>query len=203
MRWLFFDVGSTLVDEQAAYDHRIRDMLQGTGLTFVQVAAKRLELAQVGLDGNAAVIAHYGLTKTPWHSEDERLYPDAPRVLRTLASRGYRLGIVANQNPGLPERLAAWGIGHSFSVIASSAELGLAKPDPAIFEKALEMAGCAPCDAVMIGDRLDNDILPAKQLGMETVRLRQGLAACQPRELGAGYADHTVDSLTDLLEIFV
>ncbi len=200
-KWLFFDIGSTLVDEQKAYDHRIRDMIAGTELTFAEVHAKRVELAKQGMDGNAAVIAYYGLSKTPWHSEDETLYPDAKPILEVLANRGYRLGVLANQNPGLRARLAAWGIADYFAVIASSSELGLAKPGPAIFEKALEMAGCAPSEAVMVGDRLDNDILPAKRAGMHTVWLRTGLAAQQPRVLGAGYADHIVDSLLELEEL--
>ncbi len=201
-KWLFFDVGSTLVDEGAAYDHRILDMIAGTELTFAQVHKKRLELAQQGLDGNSAVIDYFGLKKTPWHSEDEILYADAPGILEALANCGYRLGIIANQNPGLAQRLAAWGIGERFDVTVSSSDVGAAKPDPAIFEAALTMAGCAPGEAVMIGDRLDNDIIPAKQAGMETVWVRSGLAAWQPVELARDWADHIVHSLAELTDIF-
>ncbi len=197
-KFLFFDVGSTLVDEQAAYDRRIMDMIAGRNLTFAQVHEKRLELARQGLDGNSAVIACLGLKKTPWHSEEETLYAQAPAVLEALVEKGYRLGILANQLPGIADRLAAWGIGDYFSVIAASAEMGVAKPDPAIFERALAMAGCSASEAVMIGDRLDNDILPAKKAGMGTIWLRSGLAAWQPRELGNGYADVICDSLEEL-----
>lgn len=201
-KWLFFDIGSTLVDEQAAYDQRIRDMIQGTGLTFAEVAAKRGELARQGLDGNAAVIAYYGLKKTPWHSELETLNADAQAVLQELVNRGYHLGVLANQNPGLHERLTGWEIREYFAVIASSAELGFAKPEPAVFEKALEMAGCSLPEAVMIGDRLDNDIVPAKEIGMNTVWYRSGLSSCQSRDLGKGIADVIIDSLGELLDIF-
>ncbi len=197
-KWIFFDIGSTLVDEQVAYDHRIRDMIAGTDLTFEEVDAKRVELAEQGLDGNSTIIAYYGLKKTPWHSEDEMLYSDTKAVLAELVSRGYHLGVLANQNPGLRQRLADWGIADYFSVIASSSELGLAKPDTKIFEKALEMAGCTAAEAVMIGDRLDNDIIPAKRLGMQTVWIRSGLAAFRPTKLGTGYADFVIDSLKGL-----
>ncbi len=201
--WLFFDIGSTLVDEQIAYDHRIMDMITETNLTFAQVHAKRAELTQQGVDGNSAVITHYGLKKTPWHSEDEVLYADAKSVLKQLTSLGYHLGIIANQAPGVAKRLAVWGIADYFTVVASSSEIGVAKPDPLIFEKALAMAGCAASQAVMIGDRLDNDIIPAKKAGMQTVWFRSGLAAFQTKELSAEYADAIIDSLLELTSIFV
>ncbi len=201
--WIFFDIGSTLVDEQAAYDHRIKDMIAGTNLTFEEAHAKRIELALQGLDGNSAIIKFFGLTKTPWHSEDETLYADADRVLRDLKSRGYKLGIIANQAPGATERLSNWGIADCFSVIASSSELGVAKPDLQIFEKALAMAGCTASQSVMIGDRLDNDIIPAKQYGMQTIWMRQGLSSYQPKELGAGYADYVIDNLSELKELCI
>lgn len=47
-QWLFFDIGSTLVDEEAAYNHRITDMIAGTELTFKEVCEKRVEYAQQG-----------------------------------------------------------------------------------------------------------------------------------------------------------
>lgn len=197
-RWLFFDIGSTLVDETEAYDHRIRDMIVGTGLTFAEVDKKRMELARQGLDGNTAVITHFGLKKTAWHSEDEKLYPEAKGLLERLKGRGYKLGVLANQVAGISDRLQSWGIGEYFDVIASSAELGVAKPDAAIFERALEMAGCTAGQAVMIGDRLDNDILPAKGLGMMTIWIRNGMAAVQEKKWSEGIADLVVDSLAEL-----
>lgn len=61
--WLFFDVGSTLVDESAAYDHRLKDMLAGTGLRFEEVDQMRTQFAAQGIDGNAEVIRFFGLKK--------------------------------------------------------------------------------------------------------------------------------------------
>ena len=71
IKWIFFDVGSTLVDETKAYDHRIWDMIENTDITFSSFDAKRIELAKKGFDGNSEAIKYYGLNKTPWHSEDE------------------------------------------------------------------------------------------------------------------------------------
>ena len=200
--WIFFDVGSTLVDETEAYDHRARDMLRGTGISFSAFDRKRTELARQGLDGNTEAIRYFGLRKTPWHSEDERPYDDVAQTLQGLKNRGYRLGIIANQVPGTAKRLDAWGLLRYFDVVAASAELGVAKPNPRIFEKALAMAECHPQNAVMVGDRLDNDMIPAKALGMQTVWLRRGTARYQNAALGRQVADHVIDELSDLKRIF-
>ena len=56
--------------------------------------------------------------------------------------------------------------------------------------------------AVMVGDRLDNDIRPAKNLGMKTVWIRKGLSMYQNKDLGKNVADWIIDNLSDLLDIF-
>lgn len=202
VKWIFFDVGSTLVDETEAYDHRVREMIIGTDITFSNFDSKRIELAKQGFDGNSEVIKFFGLTKTPWHSEDEIPFADSLEILKLLKSRGYNLGIIANQAIGIEQRLEEWGLLKYFDIVASSAELGVAKPDKLIFEKAFELAGCGPENSVMVGDRLDNDIIPAKALGMKTVWIRKGLAVYQNIELGNDIADWVIDKLSDLGEIF-
>lgn len=202
IKWLFFDIGSTLVDETKAYDHRAREMIENTNITFDDFDKKRIELAKLGFDGNSEAIKYFGLNKTPWHSEDEVPFADSISVLDLLKCRGYKLGIIANQIPGAKERLERFGLLKYFTVVVTSAEIGVAKPDRLIFEKALELAGCQPQNAVMIGDRLDNDIIPAKVIGMNAVWVRHGLAIYQPLDLGRNIADWIIDDLSDLIEIF-
>ena len=201
VRWLFFDVGSTLVDETAAYDHRIREMIAGTEVTYEQFQRKREEFARQNMRGDLEAAAFFGLTKTPWHHEEERPYPEAAGVLAALHERGYRIGVIANQSAGTADRLTAWGLMAHIDLVVASAEEGVAKPDPAIFRIALERAGCAPGEAAMIGDRLDNDIAPAKAVGMRTVWLPQGPAAWQSVRRAAECPDKRVESLTELLEV--
>ena len=122
-QWIFFDVGSTLVDEAAAYDHRVRDMISGTSITFQEFDNARIAFAKQGLDGNSAAIKHFGLTKTLWHPEDEVSYSDAHDTLAALCGKGYQLGIIANQSSGTAERLELWGLRKFFGVIAASAEI--------------------------------------------------------------------------------
>ena len=65
IKWIFFDIGSTLVDETEAYDHRAREMLCGADISFSEFDRKRIELARMGFDGNSAAIKYFGLEKTP------------------------------------------------------------------------------------------------------------------------------------------
>ena len=201
IKWIFFDVGSTLVDETEAYNHRAREMISGTGITFKEFDDIRIALAKQGLDGNSAAIKYFGLTKTPWHSEDELPYSDTQSTLAALVDKGYKLGIIANQKLGTKERLDSWGLRQYFDVIAASAEIGYAKPDKEIFEKAFELAKCTAAESMMVGDRLDNDIIPAKSLGMKTVWIKNGLAQHQNIELGEGVADYQIHSLSEILLI--
>ena len=95
-----------------------------------------------------------------------------------------------------------WGLLRYIDVVAASAELGVSKPDRAIYDKALEMAGCTAQEAVMIGDRLDNDISPAKKLGMKAIWIRQGFAIYQNPYIAEYQPDYIVDSLSELKEMF-
>ena len=106
-KWIFFDVGSTLVDETEAYNHRAREMIENTDITFSVFDEKRIELA-----------------------------------------------------------------------------------------------GCQLQNAVMVGDRLDNDIIPAKALGMKTVWIRKGLSIYQNIDLGKNIAEWVIATLSDLKVIF-
>ena len=175
--WIFFDLGSTLIDETKADARRIREMIAGTNISNEAYCKKRFEMIRRGLPGDEAAIAYFQLKKAPWHSEEEVPYPDAAPTLNELKRRGYRLGVIANQNPGTEQRLAGWNLITCFSQIVASAETGVAKPDPAIFRYALQQAHCSAQNAAMIGDRLDNDIAPANRLGMHTVRILRALVS--------------------------
>ncbi len=130
----------------------------------------------------------------------DRAYPQAGPLLGRL-SRRFRLAVIANQSAGAEERLRRYGLLDYFDFVLGSADIGLQKPDPRIFRLALEKAGCTPHEAAMIGDRPDYDIYPAKQLGLRTIRVRQGPAACQVPRSPDYEADVTVNSLDELGEV--
>ena len=201
-QWLFFDIGSTLVDETGAYHHRITEMIRNTSVSFEEFDRMRIHFAKQGLNGDAEAIRHFGLTKTSWHSEDEVPYDDAAASLKELKLRGYHIGIIANQAAGSADRLAAWGLLEYIDVVAASAELGVSKPDRAIFEQAFKMANCTPTEAAMIGNRLDNDIIPAAELGMLTVWIPNGLSIYHEPAKFHCRPDFIIENLSGLLTIF-
>lgn len=103
-------------------------------------------------------------------------------LLAGLAAAGHRLVLASNNSPRALRRLDALGLLRHFAVREVSETLALAKPDPRFFAVLLAAAGATPADALMVGDRLDNDIIPAKRLGMRTLRVRHGShAAVEPR----------------------
>ena len=166
-KYVFFDVGTTLVDEEKAYDYRAYEMIQNTNITFNEFDKKRIELAKQGLDGNSAAIKEFGLTKTRWPSEKEILYNDTVDLLEYLKNKKYKLGIIANQEVNLKKRLEAFGILKYFDLVIVSKEVGVSKPDKEIFDISLSKAKCKSQECIMIGDRLDNDILPANQVHLK------------------------------------
>lgn len=204
IRWLFFDVGSTLVDETEAYNHRIRDAIAGTDITFEQFQEKRLEFANQNLKSDLEALKFFGFEKPAWHREDEVPYPEAEEILQYLKNLGYKIGVIANQSIGTAKRLEQWNLLQYIDVVAASTELGLAKPDVAIYQKAFELAGCTAEEAVMIGDRLDNDMVPAKKLGMRAVWVKQGFNAYQDTSLiEVEYQpDAAIETLSELKNYF-
>lgn len=201
IKWLFFDVGSTLIDETECYNHRIRDAIEGTNITFEQFNEKRIFFAKQNLKGDIEALKFFGLTKTPWHREDEIPYEEAEHVLKTLYDKGYNIGIIANQSFGTEKRLEDWGLLKYIKLVVASAEEEVAKPDKEIFLRALSRAECLPENAVMIGDRIDNDIEPANKLGMKTIWVKQGFAVYQTPFNDIQKANYAVDKLQDILEV--
>jgi putative hydrolase of the HAD superfamily len=93
-------------------------------------------------------------------------YPDVAPALRDLRDRGLRLVSVSNWDCSLPSVLERCGLGELLDGAVSSAVAGARKPDPAIFRPALELAGCAPDEAVHVGDTPEEDVEGARAAGI-------------------------------------
>jgi putative hydrolase of the HAD superfamily len=98
-----------------------------------------------------------------------RAYPDAAPVLRALRARGLRLVVVSNWDVSLHERLEETGLAPLVDGAVASAELGHAKPDPAIFAHALGLAGVPAEAALHAGDSLEADVEGARAAGLRAV----------------------------------
>ena len=96
-------------------------------------------------------------------------YPDAVPALETLHDRGLRLVVVSNWDCSLPRVLDGCGLGEMLDGTITSAGAGARKPDPAIFERALELAGCEPEEALHVGDTADEDQAGARAAGIRSL----------------------------------
>lgn len=201
VKWLFFDIGSTLVDETKVYDDIFQKIAVAAGVSAEYVKNLAIGFYRQNKRGHSEVMRLLGVEYPEWSPLYEELYPDTVKCLEVLEKK-YRLGIIANQIPGAEKRLEGMGIRRYFDPIVTSAEEGVAKPDSGIFRIALNRAGCAPEQAVMIGDRIDNDIVPAKQMGMKTVRIKQGVGKYWNIQGECETPDYEVNSLSELLSIF-
>jgi 8-oxo-dGTP diphosphatase/putative hydrolase of the HAD superfamily len=201
IEWLFFDVGSTLVSEEKPFLDRLHKIAEEVSEPFESIQEKVLQLYREKKKGERVLIEEYGMERPRWRTEDEELFHGAYECLEQL-SKKYKIGIIANQVPGTAARLEKHGVLKFIDLVIASAEEGLEKPDRRIFELALARANCKPENAVMIGDRVDNDIIPAKKMGMKTVRVRQGMwkywEVCGEEE----QADYEIDDLSEVLVLF-
>lgn len=202
IQWCFFDLGSTLIDETDAWRARLIDTIEQNNRseTAECLMDQMNEYAENSCRPYQELTTSLCMTATPWRADQERLYPQAAKCLAGLHER-YSIGIIANQVRETRERLRRLGIAPHIDLLAASDEVGIAKPDPEIFLYALRRAGISAQCAVMIGDRIDNDIRPAKALGFQTIWIRQGLGGlCAPR-CEAERPDYAVNSLEELRTI--
>jgi len=101
--------------------------------------------------------------------------PEADAVVRDLG-RDHRLGLVTNGAPDVQrEKLSHTALAPLFEVTIISAEIGIGKPDPRIFEAALASLRIAPQDAVMIGDSLARDVAGAHAAGLRAIWVDRGV----------------------------
>ena len=180
IRLVVFDVGETLIDETRLWGEWA-DWLGITRLTFFAalgavIAAKRhhrqvFELLRPGIDlarERQARQAQGRLTRI----EERDLYPDVVPTLARLRKAGYAIGLAGNQPIEFETEIRALGL--AVDLVASSACWGVEKPDPAFFRRLVVESGVEPGEIAYVGDRLDNDVLPAVAMGMTGVFLRRG-----------------------------
>ncbi len=127
----------------------------------------------------------------------EDLFPEVFGVLRDLARR-YRMAAITNNDSWVRDRAASAGISDWIEHWAISSEIGAEKPDERIFRAALDLAGCRPEVAVMVGDRLDRDLVPAKRLGFRTVWILRNEAPDAPTPEQVAVPDAAIHTLDDL-----
>lgn len=104
-------------------------------------------------------------------SSTYRLFDDVRPALTQIEERGHRLGLISNFEGWLEQILVEQEVGESFDVTVISGVEGVEKPDPAIYELAVQRAGVDPSRCVHVGDSVALDVVPATQVGIKAVLL--------------------------------
>lgn len=202
-RWVILDVGETLIDETRMWA-AWADEIGVPRLTFMSAFGAIVARGQQYQD----ILAYFPVDD--WRTQRDfveaklggfrpgDLYVDVLPALALLRERGLHIAIIGNQPAQRTQELRAIGV--DAEVMAMSDEMGVAKPDAAFFAEALRRIGDPdPGRVAYVGDRIDNDVIPACDAGMRSVWLRRGPWGVVPTEIPAE-ADLVVGSLAELVE---
>ena len=213
LEMVFFDIGGVMYDD-SIYARSWMRALRESGAEFTddefewEYAAARAAQSEsfrrlltrrfLGSDDDLATVearaARY------WAYPPTALYADVVPCLEELAG-SYRLGVIANQPTSVRHAMERDGLTRFFEVWGVSDDLGLQKPDPKLFSHVLYTAGISPARAVMLGDRLDYDVRPAKLAGMRAVWVLRGEAPDDPTPVQLAEADAAVRDLAEVPDI--
>ena len=180
LRAVVFDVGETLVDETRHWGEWA-DWLGVPRFTFFAVLGGVIARGEE----HSRVFEILAPGRAPADLLEERrsegassafepsdLYPDAVDCLRELRRRSYKVGLAANQPEDAVESLARLGVEADF--VGASDDWGVWKPSPLFFRRVAEEAALEPARIAYVGDRVDNDVVPAATAGMVAVFVRRG-----------------------------
>lgn len=207
---VFFDIGGVMYDDKV-YARSWRKALRESGAQFTdeefeleysavrsaQSESFRRRLTKRFLGSDQDLAAVEARAARYWAYPSTALYPDVVRCLEALEGR-FRLGVIANQPSSVRSAMERDGLTRFFEVWGVSDDLGLQKPDPKLFSHVLYTAGVSPARSVMIGDRLDYDVRPAKTAGMRAIWVLRGEAPDDPTPAQLAQADASVDDLAEV-----
>ena len=159
-----------------AYSRQLLPLLVGEREDEVDYAAEIGALFDaLGATGNPDAVSRFVVAENRVWRPTHRLEPAVVEVIDTLRAAGLKVGLISNafDPPALMRELfAEIGLFERLDAIALSAEVGKRKPHALMFESALAQAGVEPGEAVMVGDRLREDVAGAQALGIATIQAR-------------------------------
>ncbi|MHA3022333.1 HAD family hydrolase [Mycobacterium sp. BMJ-28] len=198
LRALVFDIGETLIDESRMWT----EFALNAGVTPFALMGVIGALIERGEDHRSAWPI-LGVDPPSTHPDVTAadLYPDALDCVRAARTAGFIVGVAGNQPRNIVTKLA--GLGFSVDFVASSAEWGVVKPSPDFFRRVISAAQLSAPEIMYIGDRLDNDILPAHDAGLRTALIRRGpWGYLHSQRPPSNVADLQLDSLYELTSAF-
>jgi len=181
------------IEKMIKIRNEVADKLKGkvTNLEDIRLEAFRQTLRDIGRP-NDALASHLNQVYLKHRFEDIKLFNDVLPALKALRGK-YTLGILSNGN-SYPERCGLEGM---FQFVVFSQDCGVEKPNPRLFQIAVEKAGCSKQQLVHVGDSLQDDVMGAINVGIKCVWLnRKRVKNNLDFKIG-----HEISSLLELLEI--
>jgi putative hydrolase of the HAD superfamily len=193
---VLFDAGNTLIWLDHPYivktlrEHGVETSMEGlmaaeydTKLLFDQLArASDLDENARGKLFFAEIFRRVGLEDSAFPALAQRMFARhaeknlwgnlrerTAETLDELKRRGYRLGVISNADGRIDPLLESVGLREHFEIVIDSGLVGIDKPDPRIFQLALERMGVAPEEAVYVGDIYEIDVRGARAAGMRAI----------------------------------
>lgn len=177
---VFFDVGEVLIDESTEYGawadwlgvprHTFSAMF---GAVIARGEDYRAVFQHFRPGFDLAVERQRRLDAGRGEFFDGRdLYLDVRPCLAALRERGYFVGVAGNQTARAGRLLRELNLG--VDVIATSDDWAAEKPSPAFFDRVVRAAGVPANQVLYVGDRLENDIQPAIEVGLRTAHIARG-----------------------------
>ncbi|TXJ76328.1 HAD family hydrolase [Streptomyces lavendulae] len=206
---IVFDIGETIIRDDRYWaswadwlnvPRHTLSALVGAVVAAGQDNAEAIRLLRPGIDLDAEYRAREAAGRGE-HLDEGDLYDDVRSALSALRQAGVRVIIAGNQTARAGRLLRDLDL--PADLIVTSAEWGVAKPQPEFFQRVIEVAEVPPAHTVYVGDHPANDVHPAKAAGLRTAHLRRGpwghLWADDPKTVAA--ADWCIDTLMELVSL--
>ncbi|MCM1115329.1 MAG: HAD-IA family hydrolase [Clostridium sp.] len=198
---VLFDFDETLQDRTAAFE----EYMDGFMAAFcADISAEEIEKRKedMRITGNGGYVTHNGYAdRAEWYADligrwnwknapsstvlanhyDEKfgdynvIFPDSPKLLNELKSRGYLVGVITN-GPSILQnhKMDTSGLRPYCDIVVVSGDIDIHKPDPEIFRYTADQLGLKPEECVYVGDHPINDIKGAVASGMHAIRMNYG-----------------------------
>ncbi|WP_027963985.1 HAD family hydrolase [Halalkalibacillus halophilus] len=215
IRSIIFDLDGTLLDRNKSLRKFLESQYERLRSNFSHIPKEDFASRFIQLDDNGYVwkdvvyqslIKEFNITKISWEALVEDYlnhfpsccvpYPNLEKTLSTLKDHSIKLGIITNgKYPFQLNNIKALGIESYFDEILISEQEGIKKPDPLIFQRALQRLNVTPEETMFVGDHLINDVGASSQIGVKSVWKRNGSneSSC--------VADFVIDDLSEFLAL--
>jgi len=219
IKGVLFDLDDTLYDSSSFADRARREaikMMIDSGLNATEEEAYNILQRIIKQKGSnytkhfddlvKAIMGHYEpriitMGIITYHNVKFALlrpYPDTIKTLIELKKMGLKLGVITD---GITikqwEKLIRLGIVDFFDDVITSEEFGLGKPNIEFFEYGINKMNLNPDETIYVGDRVDRDIIPAKKVGMRTIRILEG----KYKDMEDNESDYRVNNLLEIVDI--